>query len=76
MLICFSQTVLQGEALCKECFFVAFESEVHDTIRKEINFRRGESVAVAASGGKGKRTKATWEEFLIEFSKIRRFWLT
>ncbi|XP_065826098.1 cytoplasmic tRNA 2-thiolation protein 1-like isoform X2 [Oscarella lobularis] len=41
-----------GEALCKECFFVAFESEVHDTIRKEINFRRGESVAVAASGGK------------------------
>ncbi|XP_030384512.1 cytoplasmic tRNA 2-thiolation protein 1 isoform X1 [Scaptodrosophila lebanonensis] len=41
-----------GDALCKECFFAAFEAEIHHTIISSNLFRRGEKVAVAASGGK------------------------
>ena len=41
-----------GTALCKDCFFTAFETEVHNTIVKNGLFKNGESVAVAASGGK------------------------
>ncbi|XP_071438662.1 cytoplasmic tRNA 2-thiolation protein 1 [Hetaerina americana] len=41
-----------GCALCKQCFFVAFESEVHDTIVKGRLFKKGQHVAVGASGGK------------------------
>ncbi|KPJ07968.1 Cytoplasmic tRNA 2-thiolation protein 1 [Papilio machaon] len=41
-----------GDALCKECFFWAFETEIHFTITKAELFKRGDSVAVAASGGK------------------------
>ncbi|XP_014240655.1 cytoplasmic tRNA 2-thiolation protein 1 [Cimex lectularius] len=41
-----------GDALCKECFFWAFETEVHHTIIKGRLFKRGDVVAVAASGGK------------------------
>ncbi|EDX06291.1 GD10105 [Drosophila simulans] len=41
-----------GDALCKECFFAAFEAEIHHTISSSNLFRRGEKVAVAASGGK------------------------
>lgn len=41
-----------GCALCKECFFIAFESEVHDTIIKGQLFKEGQHVAVGASGGK------------------------
>ncbi|KAG8229741.1 hypothetical protein J437_LFUL007916 [Ladona fulva] len=41
-----------GCALCKECFFVAFETEVHDTIVKGQLFREGQHVAIGASGGK------------------------
>ncbi|KAM3961837.1 cytosolic thiouridylase subunit 1 [Aphomia sociella] len=41
-----------GDALCKECFYWAFESEIHYTITKGELFNRGDSVAVAASGGK------------------------
>ena len=41
-----------GEAACKECFFKAFETEVHHTIIKNSLFKRGEQVAVGASGGK------------------------
>lgn len=41
-----------GHALCKECFFDAFETEVHFTITKAQLFKRGSTVAVAASGGK------------------------
>lgn len=38
--------------LCRECFYATFEAEVHDTILSQQLFRRGERVAVAASGGK------------------------
>ncbi|XP_031549417.1 cytoplasmic tRNA 2-thiolation protein 1-like [Actinia tenebrosa] len=41
-----------GDALCKECFYLMFESEVHQTILENELFRRGETVAIGASGGK------------------------
>ena len=40
------------EAVCKECFFQAFETEVHYTISKNALFKKGELVAIGASGGK------------------------
>ena len=43
----------QGDALCKECFFWAFEEEIHKTIVDAKLFKRGDHVAVGASGGKG-----------------------
>jgi hypothetical protein len=42
-----------GSRLCKECFFYLFEEEVHYTITEHALVRRGERVAIAASGGKG-----------------------
>lgn len=41
-----------GDRLCKECFFHAFEWEVHCVIVKNALFNRGERVAIGASGGK------------------------
>jgi cytoplasmic tRNA 2-thiolation protein 1 len=41
-----------GEMICKECFFYVFETEIHTTIINNKLFRRGEKVAIAASGGK------------------------
>lgn len=38
--------------LCKECFFHVFETEIHNTIKTNELFHRGESVAIGASGGK------------------------
>lgn len=43
-----------GEFICKECFFVQFEDEIHETIVSNKLFKRGENVAIGASGGKGK----------------------
>eukprot|EP00271_Cylindrocystis_brebissonii_P022665 TRINITY_DN8805_c1_g3_i1.p1 TRINITY_DN8805_c1_g3~~TRINITY_DN8805_c1_g3_i1.p1 ORF type:complete len:336 (-),score=51.74 TRINITY_DN8805_c1_g3_i1:298-1305(-) len=40
------------QQLCKDCFFEAFEEGIHRTIVEERLFRRGERVAIAASGGK------------------------
>lgn len=40
------------DSLCRECFYEAFETEVHETIMKYNLFRAGEKVALAASGGK------------------------
>ncbi|KDD76915.1 hypothetical protein H632_c68p1 [Helicosporidium sp. ATCC 50920] len=40
------------EKICKECFYVALEEEVHEVIVANALFRRGERVAIAASGGK------------------------
>ncbi|XP_069942058.1 cytoplasmic tRNA 2-thiolation protein 1 isoform X4 [Cherax quadricarinatus] len=39
-----------GYALCKECFFWAFEEEVHHTITTAKLFTPGDYVAIAASG--------------------------
>ncbi|CAK9809533.1 Cytoplasmic tRNA 2-thiolation protein 1 [Anthophora plagiata] len=41
-----------GHALCKECFFFAFESEIHNTIVEGKLFKPGDKVAIGASGGK------------------------
>nr|XP_018906520.1 PREDICTED: cytoplasmic tRNA 2-thiolation protein 1 [Bemisia tabaci] len=53
---CGSNAVLKrpktGDALCKECFFWAFETEVHNTIISNKLFQRNSLVAIAASGGK------------------------
>ncbi|VDL64523.1 unnamed protein product [Nippostrongylus brasiliensis] len=39
-------------ALCSRCFISGFEEEVHNTITSTNLFRRGERVAIGASGGK------------------------
>lgn len=41
-----------GDALCKQCFFWAFELEIHNTIETGQLFKPGQLVAIAASGGK------------------------
>jgi len=41
-----------GDMLCRDCFFKVFENEVHQTIQENHLFKRGEKVAIAASGGK------------------------
>ena len=40
------------EKLCQTCFFEAFETEIHNTIVTNSLFRRGERIAIGASGGK------------------------
>ena len=41
-----------GDALCKDCFYWAFETEIHFTITKSKLFKKGDYVAIGASGGK------------------------
>jgi cytoplasmic tRNA 2-thiolation protein 1 len=41
-----------GDALCKDCFYFAFETEIHFTIIKGKLFMKGDYVAIGASGGK------------------------
>jgi len=41
-----------GDALCKDCFYYCFETEIHDTIVAGRLFQRGDRVAIGASGGK------------------------
>lgn len=38
--------------MCKECFYWAFELEIHTTIINGKLFKKGDIVAIAASGGK------------------------
>uniref|UniRef100_A0A0L0P400 Cytoplasmic tRNA 2-thiolation protein 1 n=1 Tax=Candidozyma auris TaxID=498019 RepID=A0A0L0P400_CANAR len=40
------------QKLCKECFFLVFETEIHNTITGANLFSPGELVAIGASGGK------------------------
>ncbi|PKS07844.1 hypothetical protein jhhlp_006452 [Lomentospora prolificans] len=40
------------QKLCKDCFISVFEEEVHHTITSSNLFRRGDKVAIGASGGK------------------------
>jgi hypothetical protein len=39
--------------VCRECFYFAFEEEIHKVIIENHLFRPGERVAIGASGGKG-----------------------
>eukprot|EP00049_Salpingoeca_infusionum_P003179 m.64280 g.64280 ORF g.64280 m.64280 type:complete len:349 (+) comp12001_c0_seq1:76-1122(+) len=41
-----------GHPLCRDCFYRAFEDEVHRTIVEGNIFQRGDTVAIGASGGK------------------------
>lgn len=41
-----------GQVICKDCFYSAFENEVHRTIISNQLFKPGETVAIGASGGK------------------------
>ncbi|CAJ0755529.1 15372_t:CDS:10 [Entrophospora sp. SA101] len=41
-----------GQQACKECFYYVFETEVHNTITDNKLFKKGDKVAIAASGGK------------------------
>ncbi|SPC61809.1 probable NCS6 - protein required for thiolation of uridine at wobble positions [Ustilago sp. UG-2017b] len=41
-----------AQQICKECFFYVFETEVHHTIVSSNLFKRGDRVAIGASGGK------------------------
>lgn len=41
-----------AQQICKECFFYVFETEVHHTIVSNNLFKRGDKVAIGASGGK------------------------
>ncbi|KAJ6807162.1 cytoplasmic tRNA 2-thiolation protein 1-like [Iris pallida] len=40
------------EQICRECFYVVFEEEIHKAIVDSHLFRPGERVAIGASGGK------------------------
>lgn len=40
--------------ICRECFYQVFEDEIHETIVSTKLFKRGERVAIGASGGKGR----------------------
>ena len=42
-----------GDSLCKECFYLIFEEEIHNTIVGNNLFEKGETIAIGASGGKG-----------------------
>ena len=41
-----------GQKICQSCFYLVFETEIHQTITTLKLFRRGQKVAIAASGGK------------------------
>jgi cytoplasmic tRNA 2-thiolation protein 1 len=38
--------------VCKECFYLVFEEEIHHTIVTNNLFKPGEKIAIGASGGK------------------------
>ena len=38
--------------ICLDCFYFVFEEEIHYTIVSNNLFKKGENIAVAASGGK------------------------
>ncbi|KAI9593374.1 hypothetical protein BDF19DRAFT_387407 [Syncephalis fuscata] len=40
------------QRLCRECFYAVFETEIHQTIQRHRLFKRGDRVAIGASGGK------------------------
>ena len=57
-----------SEPYCKTCFFDAFEREIHETIVQEQLFKPGETVAIAASGGKGSSPSCSQIRSLLTFT--------
>ena len=41
-----------NKLICKQCFLAIFEEETHETIITNKLFKRGETIAIGASGGK------------------------
>ncbi|KAG2186208.1 hypothetical protein INT43_002646 [Umbelopsis isabellina] len=41
-----------GQQICKSCFYFVFETEIHHTIVDNKLFKRGDRIAIGASGGK------------------------
>lgn len=67
-LCCDSKAILKrpktGQQICKDCFFFVFETEVHHTITEAELFKRGDRVAIGASGGKGKTPSSSDPDML------------
>ncbi|EGD73710.1 ATP-binding domain-containing protein 3 [Salpingoeca rosetta] len=73
-----------GAALCRECFYAAFEEEVHETIVSENLFTPGDVVAIGASGGKAITTgeggdlprskpfKYTYEKEIVMYAYFKK----
>ncbi|KAF7721587.1 nucleotidyltransferase [Apophysomyces ossiformis] len=41
-----------SQQICQSCFYYVFETEIHNTIMEAKLFKRGDRVAIGASGGK------------------------
>lgn len=41
-----------AQQICRECFYTVFEDEIHNVITDNNLFKKGERVAIGASGGK------------------------
>lgn len=65
-----------GSQVCKDCFFEVFETEVHNTIIENGGiFKRGDKVAIGASGGKGKLPSSSKDCAVLIFrNQTRRSW--
>lgn len=57
-----------GQQICKDCFFYVFETEVHNTITEAQLFKRGDRVAIGASGGKGELVEQKNEREVLNIS--------
>lgn len=55
------------EPYCRECFYEAFELEVHHTILGQKLFDRNDRVAIAVSGGKGKAKSVEFYSFCLGY---------
>lgn len=54
------------QKLCKTCFLIIFETEIHEVIVSNSLFHRGERIAIGASGGKDSTVLASVMKTLNE----------
>uniref|UniRef100_A0A0D3EQV8 Cytoplasmic tRNA 2-thiolation protein 1 n=1 Tax=Oryza barthii TaxID=65489 RepID=A0A0D3EQV8_9ORYZ len=60
------------EQICRECFYIVFEDEIHQTIVENNLFKPGDRVAIGASGGKDSTVLAY---VLSELNRRRKYCL-